>query len=103
MTQTGAELDVERIAALANRVDAALVMHGSSGVDDDMLVRAVEAGIRKVNLSTALQRVFMETLRQSASAPGHETDARAVLGDARDAVREAARHRIRLIGAAARA
>src|ERR687890_2911330 len=103
MTETGAVLDVERIADLAHHVDAALVMHGSSGVDDDTLVRAVAAGIRKVNLSTALQRVFMETLRQSAIAPGHETDARAVLGDARDAVMEAARHRIRLVGVAGRA
>ena len=103
MTETGAVLDVERIADLARHVDAALVMHGSSGVDDDTLVRAVQAGIRKVNLSTALQRVFMNTLRRSASAPGHETDARAVLGDARDAVMEAARHRIRLVGTAGRA
>lgn len=103
MTETGAVLDVERIADLARHVDAALVMHGSSGVDDALLVRAVQAGIRKVNLSTALQRVFMDILRQSASAPGHETDARAVLGDARDAVMEAARHRIRLVGAAGRA
>jgi fructose-bisphosphate aldolase, class II len=102
MTETGAILDVERIADLARHVDAALVMHGSSGVDDDTLVRAVQAGIRKVNLSTALQRVFMDTLRRSASAPGHETDARAVLGDAREAVMEAARHRIRLVGAAGR-
>ena len=100
MTETGAVLDVARIADLARHVDAALVMHGSSGVDDDTLARAVEAGIRKVNLSTALQKVFMETLRQSATAPGHETDARAVLGDARDAVMEAARHRIQLLGAA---
>jgi fructose-bisphosphate aldolase class II len=103
MTETGAVLDVERIANLARHVDAALVMHGSSGVDDDMLVQAVQAGIRKVNLSTALQRVFMDTLRRSASTPGHETDARAVLGDARAAVMEAARHRIRLVGAAGRA
>ena len=103
MTETGAVLDIARIADLARHVDAALVMHGSSGVDDDTLARAVEAGIRKVNLSTALQKVFMETLRQSASAPGHETDARAVLGDARDAVMEAARHRIQLLGAAGRA
>ncbi len=103
MTETGAVLDVGRIANLARLVDAALVMHGSSGVDDDTLARAVGAGIRKVNLSTALQKVFMETLRQSAIAPGHETDARAVLGDARDAVMEAARHRIRLVGAAGRA
>jgi fructose-bisphosphate aldolase, class II len=103
MTETGAVLDVERIADLARHVDAALVMHGSSGVDDETLARAVAAGIRKVNLSTALQRVFMDTLRQSAAAPGHETDARAVLGDARDAVMESARHRIRLLDATGRA
>ena len=103
MTETGAVLDVARIAALARQVDAALVMHGSSGVDDDTLQQAVAAGIRKVNLSTALQRVFMDTLRRSAAAPGHETDARAVLGDARDAVTEAARHRIRVVGATNRA
>jgi fructose-bisphosphate aldolase, class II len=103
MTETGAVLDVERIADLARHVDAALVMHGSSGVDDETLARAVAAGIRKVNLSTALQRVFMDALRESAVAPGHETDARTVLGDARDAVMEAARHRIRLLGASGRA
>jgi fructose-bisphosphate aldolase class II len=103
MTETGAVLDVERIADLVHHVDAALVMHGSSGVADETLARAVEAGIRKVNLSTALQRVFMDTLRTSAVAPGHETDARAVLADARDAVMEAARHRIRLLGATGRA
>ena len=70
MTETGAVLDVERIADLAHHVDAALVMHGSSGVDDDMLVRArLQAGIRKVNLSTALQRVFMDTLRRERRPP----------------------------------
>jgi fructose-bisphosphate aldolase class II len=96
-------LAIDRIVDLARHVDVALVMHGSSGVADDTLARAVGAGIRKVNLSTALQRVFMDALRQSAIAPGHETDARAVLGEARDAVMEAARHRIRLVGAAGRA
>ncbi|MFN8589998.1 MAG: class II fructose-bisphosphate aldolase [Thermomicrobiales bacterium] len=103
MTATGAVLDIPRIAALAREVDAVLVMHGSSGVDDDTMRAAVAAGIRKVNLSTALQKVFMETLRRSAAAPGHETDARAVLEDARDAVIAAARHRIRLLGAAGKA
>jgi fructose-bisphosphate aldolase class II len=103
MRETGAVLDIPRIATLRQRVDAALVMHGSSGVDDDTLVRAIEAGIVKVNLSTALQRVFMDRLRDSAAEPGHETDARAVLGEARDAVEEAIRHRIRLVGAADRA
>jgi fructose-bisphosphate aldolase class II len=103
MQETGAVLDIERIRDLARHANAALVMHGSSGVDDETLREAVAAGIRKVNLSTALQRTFMDALRASAAEPRHESDARAVLGDARDAVIETARRRIRLIGAAGRA
>lgn len=103
MAETGASLDISLVEAIAGRVDAALVMHGSSGVDDESLVRAIGAGIAKVNLSTALQKAFMRALRESANAPGHETDARAVLSDARDAVVGAVRHRIRLTGASGKA
>jgi fructose-bisphosphate aldolase class II len=103
MRETGAALDLPRIAALRERVDAALVMHGSSGVDDATLAEAIRAGITKVNLSTALQQIFMATLRESAAQPGHETDARAVLGDARDATVREMRRRIHLLGAAGRA
>ncbi len=102
MRNTGAVLDIPRIVALRNQVDAALVMHGSSGVDDETLVQAVAAGITKVNLSTALQVIFMDTLRQSAAQPGHESDARAVLDEAREAVIDGVRHRIRLVGASDR-
>lgn len=102
MAETGAKLDFSLVEMVAARVDAALVMHGSSGVDDESLTRAIAAGIAKVNLSTALQKAFMHALRESANQPGHEHDARAVLGDARDAVVEAVRHRIRLTGAAGR-
>ncbi len=103
MRRTGAVLDIPRIAELRRHVDAALVMHGSSGVDDESLVQAIAAGITKVNLSTALQAVFMDTLRASAGRPGHETDARAVLAEARDAVTDAMRQRINVVGAAGRA
>ncbi|HEU0115871.1 MAG TPA: class II fructose-bisphosphate aldolase [Thermomicrobiales bacterium] len=103
MRQTGAKVDLARIRALRDAVEAPLVMHGSSGVDDATLQAAIAAGITKVNLSTALQGVFMDALRASAVQPGHETDVRAVLGDARAAVEAAARRRIQVLGAAGKA
>ena len=87
----------DRIAKLENDLKGARVVLAA------LVKQAVEAGMRKVNLSTALQRAFMDTLRQSAAEPGHESDARAVLADARDAVIAAARRRIQIIGAAGRA
>ncbi|MFM9105586.1 MAG: ketose-bisphosphate aldolase [Chloroflexota bacterium] len=103
MAATGARIDIARIAALREAAGVPLVMHGSSGVDDESLAAAIRAGITKVNLSTALQREFMNALRASAAMPGHETDARAVLGDARDAVIAAARRRIGVLGSAGKA
>ncbi|MGI8478185.1 MAG: class II fructose-bisphosphate aldolase [Thermomicrobiales bacterium] len=102
MATTGATIDLPLVEALRRTVGAPLVMHGSSGVDDASLVRAIAAGVAKVNLSTALQVAFMDALRASAILPGHETDARSVLGDARSAVEAAVRRRIRLVGAAGR-
>lgn len=103
MSTTGAVVDIDRIHALRQAVSVPLVMHGSSGVDDVTLAKAVRAGITKVNLSTALQKVFMDTLRESASRPGHETDARAVLEEAKEAVIASARNRIRVLGSQGRA
>lgn len=103
MARTGARIDIDRIAALRDAAGVPLVMHGSSGVDDASLAAAIRAGITKVNLSTMLQREFMDALRASAALPGHETDARAVLTDAKDAVIAAARRRIGVLGSGRRA
>jgi fructose-bisphosphate aldolase, class II len=103
MRETGARIDIARIVELRDAAGVPLVMHGSSGVDDESLAAAIRAGITKVNLSTMLQREFMDALRASAILPGHETDARAVLADARDAVIVAARRRIGVLGSGGRA
>ncbi|MGJ8720215.1 MAG: class II fructose-bisphosphate aldolase [Salinibacterium amurskyense] len=63
MTSRTSELDLELIAELRNAVDVPLVLHGSSGVADDMIQAAVEAGIRKVNISTHLNRHFTDAVR----------------------------------------
>ncbi|MDD3335956.1 MAG: class II fructose-bisphosphate aldolase [Eubacteriales bacterium] len=45
-------LAIDRIAEINKAVDAALVLHGGSGVPDDQIVAAVKAGIRKINFGT---------------------------------------------------
>ncbi len=103
MAETGVAIDLPLIAKLRARVPVALVMHGSSGVDDATLKAGIAAGITKVNLSTALQHAFLDAVRASVVEPEHLTDARAVLGDARDAVETAVRHRISVAGASGKA
>jgi fructose-bisphosphate aldolase class II len=71
MTERTAILDTDLIRALAAAVDVPLVLHGSSGVSDQSLADAVRAGIRKVNIGTALNVAWTASLREALSAvPG---------------------------------
>ena len=58
MTSRTAELDLDLVARLREAVPVPLVLHGSSGVPDDVIVAAVRAGMRKVNIATHLNAVF---------------------------------------------
>jgi fructose-bisphosphate aldolase, class II len=75
-----------------------LVLHGGSGVRPRDLIRAVEAGIRKVNISTEIHAAFAKRI---AEATGN--DPRPALAAARADVATVAADRIDLLGAARRA
>lgn len=86
MTERTAELDFELIAQLRAAVPVPLVLHGSSGVADADLTRAVEAGMTKVNIATHLNNVFTATVRQVLADQPNLVDTRKYLGPARTAV-----------------
>lgn len=81
MLTRDAALDFDLIAALHARLPVPLVLHGSSGVPDDGLRRAVAEGIVKVNIGTQLNKVFTAALREHDAV-----DPRKYLAPARDAV-----------------
>jgi fructose-bisphosphate aldolase, class II len=98
MAQQTARLDHDLIADLATAVPVPLVLHGSSGVPDDELRRAVDAGIRKVNVGTALNRSLTGSLRAQLAHDPDVTDPRRYLTPARDAMRDAVLHVLELMG-----
>jgi fructose-bisphosphate aldolase class II len=69
MTTRDARLDHDLITRLRDAVPVPLVLHGSSGVPDDALSRAVEAGIVKVNIGTILNVAFTAAVRESLQDP----------------------------------
>jgi fructose-bisphosphate aldolase class II len=92
MTERHVTLDLELISALRAAVPVPLVLHGSSGVPDQELVRAVKAGMTKINIATHLNHVFTDAVREVLAANPAMVDSRRYLGPARDAVAvEAAR------------
>ena len=89
MTIRDATLDLELVAQLAAAVPVPLVLHGSSGVPDDQLRDAVDAGIRKLNVGTALNVAFTGAVRETLAANPIATDPRKYLTAGRLAIADA--------------
>ncbi len=54
------KLDIDRIAAIHKATDAHIVLHGGSGVPDDQIIAAINAGIRKINFGTDVCYSFLD-------------------------------------------
>ena len=99
MRDRSASLDFELIAELANAVPVPLVLHGSSGVADADLRRAVLAGIRKVNIGTALNLSWTGAVRDWLADHPDDVDPRKYSAHARDATAAVVAHLCEVVSA----
>lgn len=97
MLERTAALDHDLIERLAATLPVPLVLHGSSGVPDDSLRRAVEAGIVKVNIGTALNIAFTTAVRDGLAGNPDVVDPRRYLAAARDAMADVVASSLRLL------
>jgi fructose-bisphosphate aldolase class II len=86
MLTRDATVDFGLIERLSKIVPVPLVLHGSSGVPDGDLRRAVVAGMTKVNIATQLNKTFTAAVRAFLAAEPSVVDTRKYLGAGRDAV-----------------
>lgn len=92
-------IDFARLREIRDAVGgrAALVLHGGSGVPEDLLRQAIRDGIRKVNFGTELKNAFTLAVRERLSATD-DIDLRRTFAPAVAAVREVSRAKIRICG-----
>jgi fructose-bisphosphate aldolase class II len=86
MTERRAVLDLDLITKLKSAVGKPLVLHGSSGVTDEMLVAAIAAGMTKINVSTHLNGFFTRAVREYLDANPAVVDSRKYIKAGRDAL-----------------
>ncbi len=96
-------LDLDRLAAIRARVNTPLVLHGSSGVNNEDIAQGIKLGLAKVNIATQLSKAFTGAVRDVLAADGELVDPRKYLGPGRAAQIEVVRERIRFVGAVGRA
>lgn len=86
MTTRDATLDFNLISEIATTAKVPLVLHGSSGVSDQDLQKAVRAGMSKINIATHLNGVFTGEIRQALNNDAKLVDPRKYVGLGRTAI-----------------
>jgi tagatose 1,6-diphosphate aldolase GatY/KbaY len=81
------KLDIELLARISKATRVPLVLHGSSGIPDAMLLDAVQNGICKINLATETKNTFMLALKENLKN-NNETDLRIIFPHAIKAVED---------------
>jgi fructose-bisphosphate aldolase class II len=99
MVERTAALDHELIAVLRRSVGVPLVLHGSSGVPESELRRAVRGGLVKINIGTALNVAYTDAVRGALASDGRVVDPRKYLAQARDAVADVVARALTILAA----
>lgn len=80
-------LDLERLSMIRSLIPNPLVLHGGSGIPDDILKEAVKCGICKVNLATEIKNAFMKKIKYDL-AESSEIDLRKIFPAAIEIVKQ---------------
>ncbi len=90
------KLDLERLSQINAITSIPLVLHGGSGIPDEMLRNAIKRGIVKVNLATDSKNAFMKELK-NVLFNTDEIDLRKTFPPAIEAVKELIVRKIRVV------
>ncbi|HEY9502344.1 MAG TPA: class II fructose-bisphosphate aldolase [Pyrinomonadaceae bacterium] len=90
------KLDFERLKQIKSVTGStSLVLHGGSGVPDELLQKAIRCGISKINFGTELKNAFTRAVKKSLLET-NDIDLRRTFAPAIAAVREVSLQKIRL-------
>ncbi len=97
------KLDYDRIKTIRETVDVPLVLHGSSGVPEQAIKKAVPLGISKINIDTDLRIKFSEGVKNLLKKNPNEIDPRKILKPAKAGMKEKIIEKMNIFGSAGKA
>lgn len=98
-----AGLSFETLDAVQQKTGAMpLVLHGGTGIPDDMIKKAIDLGVSKINVNTECQLVFQEATRkyieEGKDLQGKGFDPRKLLAPGAQAICDKVKEKIELFG-----
>lgn len=103
-----AGLSFDTLAAINTQVgDLPLVLHGGSGIPEDMIRKAISLGVSKINVNTECQLAFQAATREYIEAgkdlQGKGYDPRKLLAPGAEAIKATVKEKMELFGSVGKA
>ena len=103
-----AGLSFETLAAVKEKVgDMPLVLHGGTGIPEDMIKKAISLGVAKINVNTECQLSFQEATRkyieEGKDQQGKGFDPRKLLAPGFEAIKATVKEKMELFGSIGKA
>ena len=103
-----AGLSFETLAAVKEKVgDMPLVLHGGTGIPEDMIKKAISLGVAKINVNTECQLSFQEATRkyieEGKDQQGKGFDPRKLIAPGFEAIKATVKEKMELFGSIGKA
>lgn len=103
-----AGLSFETLAAVQEKTGTMpLVLHGGTGIPEDMIKKAISLGVSKINVNTECQLAFQEAIRAYIEAgkdlEGKGFDPRKLLAPGTEAIKATVKEKMELFGSVGKA
>ncbi|WP_280849257.1 tagatose-bisphosphate aldolase subunit GatY [Gottfriedia endophytica] len=92
------KLDLERLTNIQREVNIPLVLHGGSGLPDELVQKTINQGICKVNIATELKMAFVKGLRKYLHEHPEANDPRHYFQDAVSEMKKVTADKIKMCG-----
>lgn len=89
-------INVQRIKEIHSAIDTPLVLHGASGLSDEVLKDCIAAGITKINFATELRQAYTNGIKAEFAKDPEVFDPKIYMRGAIDSIKEVLRHKINI-------
>ncbi|MDA3839803.1 MAG: class II fructose-bisphosphate aldolase family protein [Patescibacteria group bacterium] len=90
------DVKIDLLKAIKEKTKKPFILHGGSGVPDEMITEAIKEGVNVINIGTDIKVAFSSTLKKTCLDNPEESDPRNLLRPCIDAVKDVVANKMKL-------
>lgn len=91
------KLDFTRMQEIKEKTNLPLVLHGGTGIPDNMIMKSISCGICKVNINTELQIAFSHAVREGLKKDDSVYDPRKIMKMGEESIKNKIKEKLILL------